>query len=74
MPKEVGVFDPEQLNALQDLFDEVWMQLTESIAIGDIPDWGTLRDRLAMQIMELAQSNLTDNEIIQAVLSSLGLQ
>jgi hypothetical protein len=42
MPKELGVFDPEQLNALQDLFDEIWAQLTGS--------------------------NLTDNEIIQAVL------
>jgi hypothetical protein len=74
MSRDFGAFDPEQLSALQTLFDGIWIQLTNSKNVDAVQDWSALRDKIAFQVMELSRSNLTDNEIIQAILSSLGLQ
>jgi hypothetical protein len=73
MRNESGVFDPEQLRTLQSIFDTAWVQATGSSKLAAIADWGALRDTLACRVMELAQTNLTDDEIIRAVLSSLGI-
>jgi hypothetical protein len=71
MGKDLGVYDPEQLTALQKLFDRLWVQLSHSKL--EVTDWTVVRDKLAVQVMECAQNNFTENEIVQAVLSSLGL-
>jgi hypothetical protein len=74
MQNDLGAFDPEQLRALQDIFDEAWLQLASTSKLSVIADWSALRDDIACLIMDYAQSNLTDDEIICAILASLGIQ
>jgi hypothetical protein len=39
-----------------------------------VQDWRALRDDIACMVMDYAPSSLTDDEIIRAILASLGIQ
>jgi len=39
-----------------------------------VQDWHAIRDDIACMIMDYAPSSLTDDEIIRAILASLGIQ
>jgi hypothetical protein len=74
MSRQAGVFGPDQLSVIQDLFDRAWAAAaatTPSAAL--IDDWETLRNVLAQKVFEYANTSLTDDEIIRAVLTSMGL-
>jgi hypothetical protein len=73
MRNNLGAFDPEQLRALQSLFDQAWLQATGSGNLNAVADWGTLRNEIATRVLEYAHTNWTDDEIIRAVLTSLGI-
>jgi hypothetical protein len=73
MRENTGVYDPEQLNALKSLFDQVWLAATNSSNAISVHDWAALRDLLAQRVFEYANTSLTDDEVIRAVLTSLGL-
>ena len=73
MSKRMGVFDAEQLNALQNLFDQTWVLVSSNPDAASITDWAGLRTTLAQKVFEYSQTSLTDDEIIRAVLTSLGL-
>jgi hypothetical protein len=72
MRNGVGVFDPEQLRALQSVFNETWLRATGS-NLTTIGDWGVLRDNIAQRVMNYAQSDLTNDEIVRTVLASLNI-
>ena len=63
-----------QLRALQEIFDEAWLQIVSSSNLNVVADWRALRDDIACMVMDYAQSSLTDDEIIRAILASLGIQ
>jgi hypothetical protein len=74
MPNDLAAFDPDQLRALQEIFDEAWLQIVSSGNLNVVADWRALRDDIACMVMDYAQSSLTDDEIIRAILASLGIQ
>jgi len=74
MRNDLGARDPDQLRALQDIFDEAWLQITSSSKLIIVADWHALRDDIACKVMDYAPSSLTDDEIIRAILASLGIQ
>lgn len=73
MRNNLGAFDPEQLRALQTLFDQAWLRTTGSVNVNAVADWRALRNEIAARVLGYAQTNLTDDEIIRAVLTSLGI-
>ena len=72
MRNGLGVFDPEQLRALQSIFNETWLRATGS-NLTTVGDWGALRDDIAQGVMNYAQSGLTTDEIVRTVLTSLNI-
>ena len=74
MQNDLDAFDPDQLHALQQIFDEAWLQITSSSKLFVIADWRALRDDITCMVMNYAPSSLTDDEIIRAILASLGIQ
>jgi hypothetical protein len=74
MQNDLRAFDPDQLRALQEIFDEAWLQITSSSKLIIVQDWRALRDDIACMVMDYAPSSLTDDEIIRAILASLGIQ
>jgi hypothetical protein len=72
MRNGVGVFDPEQLRALQSIFNEAWLRATGG-DLAAVADWGALRDDIAERVMNYAQSDLTTDEIVRTVLTSLDI-
>ena len=72
MRNGLGVFDPEQLRALQSIFDKTWLRATGS-NLTTVGDWGALRDDIAQRVMDYAHSDLTTDEIIGTVLTSLNI-
>jgi hypothetical protein len=68
----VGVFDPEQLRALQGIFNKTWLRATGG-DLTAVADWGALRDNIAERVMSYAQSDLTTDEIVRTVLTSLNI-
>jgi hypothetical protein len=74
MQNDLRAFDPDQLRTLQQIFDEAWLQITSSSQLIIVQDWRALRDDIACKVMDYAPSSLTDDEIIRAILASLGIQ
>ena len=64
--------DPEQLRALQSLFNETWLRATGS-NLTTVGDWGALRDNIAQGVMNYAHTDLTNDEIVRTVLTSLNI-
>jgi hypothetical protein len=74
MQNDFRAFDPDQLRTLQQIFDEAWLQMTGNSQLIIVQDWRALRDDIACMVMDYAPSSLTDDEIIRAILASLGIQ
>jgi hypothetical protein len=72
MRNGLGVFDPEQLRALQTIFDETWLRATGS-NLAPVTDWQVLRNEIAQKVMDYAQRGWTDDEIARTILTTLGL-
>jgi len=72
MRNGVGVFDPEQLRVLQSIFNETWLRATGS-NLTTVGDWGALRENIAQGVMNYALSDLSPDEIVRTVLTSLNI-
>jgi len=73
MRNELSSIDPEQLCTLQMIFNQAWLRANGSIDINASTDWEALRNEIACRVMDYAQTNLSDDEVIRAVLNSLGI-
>jgi hypothetical protein len=70
---ELGAVDPEQLCALQNIFNQAWLRANSSIDVNAAIDWQALRTEIAQRVLDYAQTGLPDDEIIRAILTSLGI-
>ena len=76
MQKFAGLCSPEQLHALQSIFDLIWMELRESSTsrYSGPSDPDDLRDEIARRVLDHYDGNGTpSNEIIGHVLVSFGM-
>ena len=71
MRNALNAIDPEQLCTLQTVFNQAWLRANGSIDINVPTDWEALRSEIARRVLDYAQTNLTDEEIVSAVLRSL---
>jgi hypothetical protein len=77
MQKFAGMCSPEQLLALQRIFDLIWMELRESSTSGynGPSDPGALRDEIARRVFSQFDGGEIDHDEITArVLISFGLE
>jgi hypothetical protein len=73
---EKGTFGPEQLRALQAIFDIIWIDLrADGLASfsGPTDDIEALRTQIAVRVMEHAKTESSDEDIIGKVLKSFGI-
>ena len=68
-----GSCSPEQLGSFQRIFDAVWMELQGNGGFGGFTT-ETLRNEIARLVMNYTETDLSDDEIISEVLTSLGVQ
>jgi hypothetical protein len=71
-----GMCGPDQLHALQAIFDIIWMDLrAEGLGAlsGPTDDPEALRTQIAQRVMERAKTETSDDDIIRKVLESFGI-
>jgi hypothetical protein len=73
MRNDLSAINPEQLCTLQTIFNQAWLRANGSININASTDWEALRNEVVCRVMDYAHTNLTDEEIVSAVLTSLGI-
>lgn len=73
MQNDPSAINPEELCTLQTIFNQAWLRANGSIDIDASTDWEALRNEIARRVLDYAQTNLTDEEIVSAVLTSLGI-
>jgi hypothetical protein len=76
MQRDAGSCSPEQLHALQVIFDIIWMDLrAEGLKAfsGPTDDPEALRTQIAQRVMEHATTETSDDDIIGKVLESFGI-
>jgi hypothetical protein len=76
MQIDKGTCGPEQLHALQAIFDIIWIDLRagglESFS-GPTDDPEALRTQVALRVLEHAKTETSDDDIIGKVLESFGI-